>query len=82
MFGWRSVRRSLIDQVDSVFPIVEGIHARESVRLPAVEGKRVIVEAPRPARFSEGRGYYFIDDMQGQISSALHEVGGECRRSM
>ena len=61
------LRRSLVDQVDSVFQVVEAIHARESVRQPPAEVRRLIVEALRPVRFFEGRGYYFIDDMQGQF---------------
>jgi PAS domain S-box-containing protein len=61
------LRRSLIDQVDSVLQIVEAIHARESPHRTAAEVKRLIVETLRPARFFEGRGYYFIDDMQGQF---------------
>jgi diguanylate cyclase (GGDEF)-like protein/PAS domain S-box-containing protein len=29
--------------------------------------KQLIIEALRPVRFFEGRGYYFIDDMQGKF---------------
>jgi len=61
------LRRSLVEDVDSAFQIVEAIHARESKRLPAAEVKRLIVEALRPVRFYDGRGYYFIDDMSGQF---------------
>jgi PAS domain S-box-containing protein len=61
------LRRSLVDQVDSVIQVVEAIHAVESARRPPAEVKRMIVEALRPVRFFDGRGYYFIDDMQGQF---------------
>ena len=61
------LKRSLVEDVDSAFQIVEAIHARESKRLPAAEVKRQIVEALRPVRFYDGRGYYFIDDMSGQF---------------
>lgn len=61
------LKRSLVEQVDSAFQIVEAIHARESARRPAAEVKRLIVEALRPVRFYDGRGYYFIDDMSGQF---------------
>lgn len=61
------LRRSLIDQVDAAFGVIEGIHARESERRSEPEVKRLILEALRPARFFDGRGYYFIDDMQGHI---------------
>jgi len=61
------LRRGLQTQVDTAFQIVEAIHAREAGRRPAAEVKRMIVEALRPVRFFDGRGYYFIDDMQGQF---------------
>ena len=61
------LKRSLVEQVDSAFQIAEAIHARESARRPAAEVKRLIVEALRPVRFYDGRGYYFIDDMSGQF---------------
>ena len=62
-----NLRRSLTEQVDSAFQIAEGIYQRESARHPEREVKRMIVEALRPVRFYEGRGYYFIDDMKGQF---------------
>lgn len=61
------LRRSLTEQVDTAFQIVESIHAQEARRRSPAEVKRLIIEALRPARFYEGRGYYFIDDMQGQF---------------
>ena len=61
------LRKSIAEQVDTAMQIVEAIHARESKRLPAVEVKRLIIEALRPVRFYDGRGYYFIDDMNGQF---------------
>ena len=62
-----ALSRSLVDQVDAAFGIVEAIHARESARRSAPEVQRLILEALRPARFFEGRGYYFVNDMQGHI---------------
>ncbi|RIX49146.1 MAG: PAS domain S-box protein [Rhodocyclales bacterium GT-UBC] len=61
------LRRSLTEQVDVAYQIVEAIYARESGRRPAAEVRRLIIEALRPTRFYDGRGYYFIDDMQGQF---------------
>ena len=55
------------EDVDAAFGVAEGIHARESGRRPESEVRRLILEALRPARFFEGRGYYFINDMQGHI---------------
>ena len=61
------LRKSLAGQVDTAMQIVEAIYAKESPRRPAAEVKRLIVEALRPVRFYDGRGYYFIDDLQGQF---------------
>jgi len=61
------LRKSLAGQVDTAMQIVEAIYAKESPRRPPGEVKQLIVEALRPVRFYDGRGYYFIDDMQGQF---------------
>jgi len=50
------LRRSLVEQVDSAYQIMAGIHARESGQRPAAEVRRLIVEALRPVRFYDGRG--------------------------
>ena len=60
-------RRSLVDQVDAAFGVIEALHARESTRRSAPEVQRLILETLRPVRFFEGRGYYFVNDMQGRI---------------
>ncbi|MDP3538550.1 MAG: cache domain-containing protein [Azonexus sp.] len=61
------LRASITEQVDVAMQMVQAIYDRESPRHPVAEVKRMIVEALRPARFYEGRGYYFIDDMTGQF---------------
>jgi PAS domain S-box-containing protein len=61
------LRQSLVQQVDLAMQVAQGIYDRESTRHPAAEVKRLIKEALRPVRFYDGRGYYFIDDMQGQF---------------
>jgi len=61
------LRASITEQVDTAMQIVQAIYDRESPRRPVAEVKRLIVEALRPVRFYEGRGYYFIDDMNGQF---------------
>ncbi len=61
------LRASLKEEVDIAMQIAQGIYDRESPHRPAAEVKKLIVEALRPARFYEGRGYYFIDDMNGQF---------------
>ena len=62
-----ALRKSITEQVDTAVQIVEAIYSRESPRHPAGEVKKLIVEALRQVRFYDGRGYYFIDDMDGQF---------------
>ena len=61
------LRKSLTAHVDTALQIAEAIYAKESPRRPAAEVKKLIVEALRPVRFYDGRGYYFIDDLKGQF---------------
>ena len=61
------LRQSLMLQVDTAFQIAQSIYDKESPKRPAAEVKHLIIEALRPVRFYEGRGYYFIDDMAGQF---------------
>lgn len=61
------LRRTVVEQVDAAVQIAEAIHAQEAARRPAEEVRKLIVEALRPVRFFEGRGYYFIDDMSGRF---------------
>jgi signal transduction histidine kinase len=57
----------MVDQVDSAMQMVEAVYARESGKRPPAEVQKLIIEALRPMRFYNGRGYYFIDDMAGQF---------------
>ena len=61
------LRASIAEQVDTAMQVIQAIYDRETPRHPVAEVKRLIVEALRPVRFYDGRGYYFIDDMQGQF---------------
>jgi len=61
------LRESIILQVDNAYQIAEAIHTRESTLRPAAEVQKMIVETLRPVRFYDGRGYFFIDDMNGQF---------------
>ncbi len=61
------LRESLMQRVDSAYQIAEAIHTRESALRPAAEVRKMIVETLRPVRFSDGRGYFFIDDMNGHF---------------
>ena len=61
------LKKSLRDQVDTALQMVQAIYDRESPKRSKAEVQRLIIEALRPARFYDGRGYYFIDTMQGQF---------------
>lgn len=61
------LRESLMQQADSAYQIAEAIHTRESALRPAAELRKMIVETLRPVRFYDGRGYFFIDDMNGNF---------------
>ena len=61
------LRESLVQQVDGALAIAQAIHAAESPRRPAGDVQRLIKEALRGIRFFDGRGYYFIDDLQGRF---------------
>lgn len=59
--------QSISRQVESAHQIANAIYARESGRRPASEVRKLIVETLRPVHFYDGRGYFFIDDMKGNV---------------
>ena len=61
------LRRSAVEQVDSAMQIAQALHDREAAHHPPEQVQKLIVEALRPTRFFDGRGYFFIDDMQGRF---------------
>ncbi|MBN9342135.1 MAG: cache domain-containing protein, partial [Comamonadaceae bacterium] len=61
------LRRSIVEQVDAAMQIAQAIHDREAPHRPPAQVQKLITEALRPARFFDGRGYFFIDDMQGRF---------------
>jgi len=61
------LRSSLVEQVDSALQIAQAIHAREAPHRTPAQVQKLIVEALRPVRFFDGRGYIFIDSMQGRF---------------
>ena len=61
------LRKNLREQVDVALQVAQAIYTNESPRHPAEAVKRLIIEALRPVRFFDGRGYYFIDDMSGKV---------------
>jgi signal transduction histidine kinase len=61
------LRSRVIEQVDAAMEVAQAIHAREADRRPQAEVQKLIIEALRPVRFFDGRGYIFIDDMDGRF---------------
>ncbi len=61
------MRHNIAEQADSALELAQAIYAQEAPRRPQAEVKRLIVEALRPLRFFDGRGYIFIDSMQGDF---------------
>jgi diguanylate cyclase (GGDEF)-like protein/PAS domain S-box-containing protein len=61
------LRHSLVEQVDAALAMAQALHAHEAARRPPAEVRQLIVEALRPMRFFDGRGYFFIDDMAGRF---------------
>ncbi|HRK39925.1 MAG TPA: EAL domain-containing protein [Burkholderiaceae bacterium] len=61
------LRQSMVDRVDGAMQMVEALYAREVGKRPPQEVKQLIIEALRPMRFFDGRGYFFVDGMDGQF---------------
>ncbi|MBV8679837.1 MAG: EAL domain-containing protein [Aquitalea sp.] len=61
-----TLKQQLKEQVDQAYHVAEGIWQREHGRLPEERVQGLIVEALRPLRFFDGRGYFFIDTMTGR----------------
>ncbi|MBI3444063.1 MAG: cache domain-containing protein [Magnetospirillum sp.] len=53
------------EQVDQAHAMATAIYQREKGKRSDAEIKTLIVEALRPARFFGGKGYFFIDGMDG-----------------
>lgn len=62
-----ALKAGLMQQVDMAIQIAQTIHKRQSGRLAPKEVKKLIIEALRPLRFFDGRGYFFIDDFDGRF---------------
>ena len=52
-------------EVDQAMQIVETLYHREQGRRDPADLRQLIIETLRPLRFFAGRGYFFIDDLQG-----------------
>ena len=53
------------DQVEQALQVLHGLHRQHRHTMPESKLRQMLVEALRPVRFLGGRGYYFIDDLQG-----------------
>ena len=63
----QSLRDSAMAQVDAAMQIAQTIYQHETPRHPPEKVKELILEVLRPMRFFNGRGYFFVDDMQGRF---------------
>jgi len=61
------LRRNAVEKVDSAMQVAQAIYDQETGRHPPAGVKKLIIETLRPMRFFDGRGYFFIDDMQGRF---------------
>ena len=61
-----NLRQQLRVQVDQAYLVAERIWQHEHTRLPADQVQALIVTALRPLRFFDGRGYFFIDTLDGR----------------
>lgn len=57
----------LKQRVDEAYAIVEGIYEQYRTTKSSDELRRIIIEVIRPIRFDDGNGYYFINDMAGNV---------------
>jgi len=60
------LKEQLRAQVDEAYSIARSVHDREKDILPEASVKESIKQTLRPLRFSGGRGYYFINDLNGE----------------
>ncbi|ALG69735.1 signal peptide protein [Azospirillum thiophilum] len=59
------LKEQLRSQVDEAYAIARSVYERQKDILPEQAVKESIKETLRPLRFSAGRGYYFINDLNG-----------------
>lgn len=60
-----ALQEALREKVSMALQTAQGIYDKEHGRRPEAEVKRLIIEALRPQRFFDGRGYFFVDDQRG-----------------
>ncbi len=60
------LRSQIREQVDQTFLTVETLWKQQHGRMPEARLRRLIVETLRPLRYFSGRGYIFIDGLDGR----------------
>lgn len=60
-----TLKQRLREQVDQAWTLADAIWRQERLRRPPRQVQRLIVEALRPLRYFDGRGYFFIDGLDG-----------------
>lgn len=61
-----TLERRLRHQVDQAYTLAEGLWQQQHDRLPPDQLRALIRETLRPLRFFDGRGYIFIDTLDGR----------------
>lgn len=59
------LKASIAKRVQEAYDMAESIYAHNHDKLDDAALKKLIVETLRTIRFNEGRGYYFIDTLEG-----------------
>ncbi|WP_217450693.1 bifunctional diguanylate cyclase/phosphodiesterase [Vogesella oryzae] len=59
------LRQRIREQVDSAYALATALYQRQKGSHPPEHIQRDIIESLRPLRYFEGRGYFFIDSMNG-----------------
>lgn len=59
------LKKNIAGRVDEAYAIIQGLYAKYKDSLPEQQLKNLIKDALRPVRFSQGRSYYYIMDLDG-----------------
>ncbi|UGA39775.1 cache domain-containing protein [Chromobacterium haemolyticum] len=61
-----TLKQRLREQVDQAWNLADAVWRQERLRRPPHQVQRLIAEALRPLRYFDGRGYFFIDGLDGR----------------
>lgn len=62
-----SLKQRLAEQVDGAHAVLQAIYTHAKDSLPPADLQNLVRNALRDIRFFDGRGYYFIDGMDGRV---------------